>query len=231
MKKIKFTKVMMLTVALSSICSFTQAQEVEVSAGADLVSSYLWRGIYCGGASIQPTASVAVGGLSLTAWGSVGFEELYTREFDFNLTYGVGGFSVGITDLWFYSEGTKYFKYDAHETAHVFEASLGYDFGAASLSLNTVFTGDDYYKANGKRAYSTYIEAVAPFRLGGLDLKAELGLTPFESIYSNKLNVVNLGLTVAKEVRITDTFAIPAFTKITFNPYESQCYFIFGITL
>ncbi|MDR3253150.1 MAG: hypothetical protein LBT35_06295 [Tannerella sp.] len=231
MKTIKLFNVMMLTVALSSICSLTKAQEVEVSAGGDLVSSYLWRGIYCGGASIQPTASVALGGLSLTAWGSVGFEEFYTREFDFNLTYGVGGFSVGITDLWFFTGSEKYFKYDARETAHVFEATLGYDFGAASLSVNTVFSGNDYYKANGKRAYSTYIEAGVPFSLGGLDLKAELGLTPFESIYSDKLNVVNLGLSVGKEIRVTDSFAIPAFTKVVFNPYESQCYFIFGITL
>ena len=46
------------------------------------------------------------------------------------------------------------FKYGAHSTIHIFEATLGYDFGPLALSWNTYFAGDDYTKENGDRAYS-----------------------------------------------------------------------------
>lgn len=232
MKRVFFKKTVMFAVAFFATCTLAKAQGVEVSAGGDIVSSYIWRGQYLGGVSVQPGASVSVAGFSLTAWGSVGFDGFDAKEFDFTLGYSTGGFSAAITDYWFTTIGddANYFNYGAHSTAHIFEATLGYDFGPAAIVWNTNFTGSDY-KADGDRAYSTYIEANAPFKLGGLDMKAELGLTPWDGIYSDKLNVVNIGLTAGKEIRVTESFSIPAFTKITFNPYGEKCYFVFGISL
>jgi hypothetical protein len=235
MKRSNFKKLAMLAAAFLMTGFLAKAQEVEVSAGGDMVSSYIWRGQYLGGVSVQPGASVSVSGFSLAAWGSVGYDSRDTKEFDFTIGYGTGGFSVAITDYWFNTSNANgdinnYFDYAAHTTAHVFEATVGYDFGPAAIVWNTNFAGTDY-KAGGDRAYSTYIEASAPFKLGGLDLKAEAGMTPWEGIYSNKFNIVNIGLTVGKEIRITESFALPAFTKITFNPYEEKCYFVFGVSL
>jgi hypothetical protein len=232
MKSISLKKTAMIAVTLFAACTLAKAQGVEVSAGGDIVSSYIWRGQYLGGVSIQPGASVSVSGFSLTAWGSVGFDNLDTKEFDFTLGYSAGKFSAAITDYWFTVTGDEanYFDYGAHTTTHIFEATLGYDFGPVAVVWNTNFSGSDY-KAGGDRAYSTYIEAGVPFKLGGLDLKAELGLTPWEGLYSNKLNIVNIGLTAGKEIRVTESFTIPAFTKITFNPYVERCYFVFGVSI
>ncbi|KAA6345502.1 hypothetical protein EZS27_006952 [termite gut metagenome] len=213
----------------------------EVSVGADIVSGYVWRGTNLGGVSIQPSISVAHSGFSLTAWGSVGLESTDIKEFDLTLGYGIGGFSAALTDYWFdksYVGGddeiilvpNNYFKYAAHSTAHVYEATLGYDFGLFSLSWNTNFAGADYAKANGKRAYSSYAEAVVPFKLGGYDFAAEVGLTPWEGAYSNELNVTNIGLKVAKNIVVTESFTIPAFAKVVLNPNSEQAYFVFGIT-
>ena len=44
--------------------------KVEASVGADLVSSYIWRGQELGDVSIQPSVSLSWKGLSLTVWGS-----------------------------------------------------------------------------------------------------------------------------------------------------------------
>jgi subtilisin family serine protease len=232
MKKITFKKAVMFAVAFFATCGLAKAQGVEVSAGGDIVSSYIWRGQYLGGVSVQPGASLSVAGLSLTAWGSVGFDNSDIKEFDFTLGYGIGGFSAAITDYWFrYPDAINdYFDY-GDETAHMLEVTLGYDFGPAAISWNTYFAGADYAKANGDRAYSTYIEGSVPFKLGGLDLKAELGLSPWESIYSEKFNIVNIGLTAGKEIRVTESFAIPAFTKIIFNPHWKECFFVFGVSL
>lgn len=217
----------------------TMAQDkVEASVGADVVSSYIWRGTDCGGVSIQPSASIAYKGFSLGAWGSVGIDNADTKELDFTLGYSTRGFSAAITDYWFNpatnnmtgSDISSYFKYGTYSTGHVFEATLGYDFGPLAVSWNTNFAGNDARKENGDRAYSTYIGFSAPFTLGGLDWSAEVGLTPWEGAYSDKLNITNVSLKASKEIKITDSFSLPAFAQLTFNPYEDKAYFVFGVS-
>ena len=204
--------------------------KVVVSTGADLVSGYYWRGQNLGGVSIQPTISVAKKGFTLTAWGSVGFDKQDTRELDFTAGYAVGNLSLAVTDYYF--SPVKYFNYASHSTSHVYEATIGYNFGPLALSWNTNFAGSDYYKKDGSRAYSTYIEASAPFKLGGTDFKAEVGCTPWDGAYTtrtDKFAVNNIAVTASKELKITDSFSIPAFAKVAVNPETEGAYFVFGL--
>lgn len=235
MKKMKKQNVKITTAVAALMmvlgCSVAKAQEkVEVSVGADIVSSYIWRGTDCGGVSIQPAITVAKSGFSLGAWGSVGIDSDDDKELDLVLGYETGGFSVGVTDYWFYTDASeRYFDYKAHGT-HTFEATLGYDFGPLAISWNTNFAGSDYAKENGKRAYSSYFEAVVPFTLGGFDFAIECGGTPWEGAYADKFNITNVGLGVSKTIKVTDSFSVPAFAKVTTNPYEDKAYFVFGIS-
>ncbi len=233
------TKMIAATLLGMAVSFPVAAQEkTEASVGADLVSGYIWRGNDCGGVSIQPTLSVARSGFSLTAWGSAGFNSEDTKEVDLTASYTIGGLKLAVTDYWFNQSLTgsgmkknKYFDYGAHTTAHVFEGTIGYNFGLLALSWNTNFAGADYAKADRDRAYSTYIEAVAPFRLGELDFAAEIGFTPWEGMYADKFNVTNIGLKATKTIRITDTFTVPAFGKVVVNPYTEGAYFVFGLSL
>ena len=202
----------------------------------DIVSSYIWRGQDLGSAAVQPTLGVEYKGLSLTAWGSYGLVNTAdTKEFDLTLAYTTGGFNIGITDYWFSAgldpEG-RYFKYDAHGTNHVFEANTGYDFGFASLQWFTNFTGNDY-KADGKRAYSSYMEVVVPFKLATVDWTATAGAVPFESAQygTSGFAVTNLSLKATKEIKVTDTFSIPVFGQVVGNPCAQKAYLVFGFTL
>ena len=112
-------------------------KKVETTIKADFVNQYIWRGQDLGSAAIQPTLGVGYKGLSLSAWGSYGIADpADTKEFDLTLAYSAGGFNIGITDYWFnvgQDPEARYFKYDAHGTNHVFEATVGYDFAVASL--------------------------------------------------------------------------------------------------
>ena len=70
--------------------------KAEMTLRADIVSQYVWRGLNLGSASVQPTLGVSWKGLSLSAFGNMGFVDLSDpREIDLIGCYTTGGLSVG----------------------------------------------------------------------------------------------------------------------------------------
>jgi hypothetical protein len=209
--------------------------EVETTIGADIVSQYIWRGQELGDVSLQPTLGIAYKGLSLTAWGSVGLSNKdNTKEFDLTAAYTTGGFHIGVTDYWFNTPNERYFAYSAHETSHVFEANVGYDFGIASLNWYTNFAGNDGVNKDGKRAYSSYFEANVPFKLAACDWTATIGAVPYATSFygdANGFAVTNIGIKATKDIKVNDHFSIPIFAGITANPSTEKTFFIFGVSL
>lgn len=218
--------------------TFVAAQEdkVETTVGADIVSQYIWRGQDLGNVSLQPTLGVGYKGLSLTAWGSVGLVTDDTKELDLTLSYTVGGVNVGVTDYWFNTgldPKNRYFKYDAHGTNHLFEVNVGYDFGVVNAQWYTNFAGNDGTNNKGERAYSSYFEMSAPFKLATCDWSASLGMVPFATTsYGTKgFAVTNVTLKATKEMAVTDRFSIPVFAAVTANPCSQKAYLVVGFTL
>lgn len=218
--------------------NFVAAQEdkVETTVGADIVSQYIWRGQDLGNVSLQPTLGIGYKGLSLTAWGSVGLVTDDTKEFDITLSYSTGGFNVGVTDYWFNAgldPKNRYFKYDAHGTNHLFEVNIGYDFGVVNAQWFTNFAGNDGTNNKGERAYSSYFELSAPFRLATCDWSASLGLVPYAttSYGTTGFAVTNLTLKATKEIAVSDRFSIPVFAAVTGNPCSQKAYLVVGFTL
>ena len=224
--------------ALMSAAAIAQEKsEVETTVSADVVNQYIWRGQDLGNVSLQPTLELGYSGLTLTAWGSVGLTEASdTKEFDLTLGYTVGGFNIGVTDYWF-NDGldlqNRYFKYDAHSTNHVFEANIGYDFGVLSAQWYTNFAGNDGVNEDGDRAYSSYFELTAPFKLGGCEWEAALGAVPFRTSFygTNGFAVTNVSVKATKDIAITDKFTLPVFAGIAANPCSQKAYLTFGFTL
>ncbi len=219
-----------------SMTTFAQ-DEVETTISGDIVSSYIWRGQDLGNVSLQPTLGVGYKGLSLTAWGSVGLTDAAdTKEFDLTLGYSAGGFNIGVTDYWFNAgldPEDRYFMYDAHGTNHVFEATVGYDFGFASLQWYTNFAGNDGVNKDGDRAYSSYVEANIPFQLASVDWTATAGAVPFATDFygTTGFAVTNLALKASKDIKITDSFSLPVFGQVVANPCAQKAYLVLGFTL
>lgn len=208
-----------------------------VTIATDVVSQYVWRGLNIGSVSLQPSLDLQAYGLQLTAWGNIGLSEPQdTKELDLTLAYTTGGLTVSLTDYWF-NEGqdpeNRYFKYDSHGTNHLFEASVGYDFGPASLQWYTNIAGNDTRTKKGHRAYSSYVEAAVPFTFATVDWTATVGAVPFATEFyeTTGFAVTDLTLRADKELRITDTFAIPLFAQITANPHSQKAYLLVGFTL
>lgn len=234
----KVLRLYILTALLLIGAASTEAQEkVETTISSDFVNEYIWRGQKLGDVAVQPTLGVSYKGLSLTAWGSYGLTNPDdTKEFDLTLGYTIGGLNIGITDYWFSTgldpEG-RYFKYDAHGTNHVFEANIGYDFGPVALQWYTNFAGNDGTNKDGKRAYSSYVEATIPFSLASIDWTATAGAVPFAttSYGTSGFAVTTLSLRATKDIRVSDSFSIPIFGQVVANPCSQKAYLVLGFTL
>ena len=245
MKYLDMKKVGALALGLMAFAPAAMAQdEVETTVAADVVSQYIWRGQDLGHVSLQPTLGIGYKGLSLTAWGSVGLVNTGdTKEFDLTLAYNTGGFTIGVTDYWFNNVDDRYFEYASGKTAHVFEAHVGYDFGPVALNWYTNFAGNDGLNKNGKRAYSSYFEASAPFKLGGCDWEAAVGAVPYATdfYYGHKdadgkilptgFAVTNVSVKATKDIKITDSFSVPVFAQVAANPSSEKAYLVVGFTL
>jgi len=203
-------------------------KKLTVDVGADLVSAYVWRGMYMTGVSIQPSLSLSAYGLTIEAWGSTDFLANF-KELDFILSYEMKGFSATIGDYWWKGEGESYFR-DAG--SHHLEVMLGYTFSGKiplSLEVYTMFTGDEDKDDEGRKYYSTYIAARYPFTVGNIDFEAGIGVSPWKGMYYRKAAVADVTLKASKNVQITEKYALPVFAELIFAPAQDNAYLVFSV--
>lgn len=233
MKTLRKTNSIWLAILLFAGMFTAQAQDrVEADLTLDLVSSSVWRGVYQGRTALQPEVSLGWKGLALSAWGTAGIAD-DVREIDLTLSYTIGGLTVSVVDYWCNSDTQRYFDYRPNSTGHCFEGAVAYDFGPVKASWQTFFAGNDLQEADGRRAFSSYLEIAAPFRLAGLDWEATAGVVPWASDYyeTKSFNVINLSLQVAKDIPITDRFSLPLFGRLIANPTVGKLFFVAGLTI
>lgn len=229
MKAQKLLLVLLIIVGMNT----ARAQDkVEADLTVDFVSSYIWRGMDLGGAALQPELSVGWKSLSLSASGNAGITD-NLRELDLTLSYTIGGFSLSVVDYWSDTEGKRYFDYKPESTEHSFEGAIEYDFGPVKASWQTIFAGSDYQETDEKRAFSSYLEISAPFRLGSLEWEATVGMVPWASDYyeTEGFSLNCLSLMASKDIQITEKFSLPFYAKLIANPTSRKFYFVAGFTL
>ncbi|OAV66309.1 hypothetical protein Barb6_02627 [Bacteroidales bacterium Barb6] len=204
-------------------------KKFEVTPSADLVSSYVWRGVYTAGASFQPGVTLSYAGLSLGAWGSTDFLDGGSNEFDLALGYSFGNVSLGVTDYWWSGRDALY----TDKGSHLYEATVGYGIGNLSLQWNTFFAGDQDKKENGDNQFSTYVEASYGFDVQGVTLTPTVGISPWTGIYHGADNTgfgfSQLSLTASKSLKITDSFSLPVFAQAIYSPTTEKAFMVFGI--
>lgn len=208
----------------------TETNGFTANIGADVVSTYIWRGQKLDDLAVQPGISIGYKGFELGAWGSTSLVGTGYKELDLSLSYTIGGFSAVFTDYWCGNDSYNSFNY-SDTTLHTFEFGLGYDFGFLSVSWYTNLWGAMGSKANGDDAYSSYFEVAAPFKLGDLEWQAAMGITPWENDYygAEKFALINIGLTATKKIEF-EKFTLPLYAQLTANPTAKKMYLSFGVT-
>ena len=195
----------------------TPSREIglSVEVGADVVSSYLWRGQNLGGLAIQPSITLDWKGLYVSGWGNIGadnwtFENL-NPELDITIGYDNYGLQLDLTHLDYFG-GESYFpkggfKAQEIESSSTMEAHAGFHLGdlveSVPLAIDwytTIYGADCYLNEAGEwqRAWSTYIQVGYTFNLPlGVDLTTNVGFTPWRGMYSNYDEVWKNAKTVA----------------------------------
>ncbi len=228
MKKVIIT-LAFLVATISISAQEKKESKFSVDAGADLVSSYVWRGMYQTGVSVQPSLNLSVYGITLGAWGSNDFSTL-AKEVDFYVSYEIGGFSATITDYWWMGEGESFFK---KREGHLFEVGLSYTFSEKfplSLGVNKMFAGEIDKDEDGKQMYSTYISASYPFRVKEVECEVGIGISPAKGLYSDKFDLATISAKASKKIEVTDKFALPVFVELLLAPAQDNAYLVFGLT-
>ena len=224
MKKTKtiFAIIMMASIAFLSTNNL-KSQEEEgsaVSAGFDLYSTYVWRGVAYGGPSLQPYVDFTTGGFSVGAWGSQSYDG--GQEMDLYLSYGFDfGLSLGLTD--YYYPGTPYFEFSDSLGAHGFELNLGYEISGFSIGANYMLN-----EAGGAGTAGGDMYFELGYALGAVDLFVGAGDGWHTS--DGEFAVCNVGLGTSKDIKVTESFTIPLSGSVILNPETEQFYIVAGLS-
>lgn len=210
--------------------------------GVDFQSRYIWRGIQLGGnsSSAQPYIEFSTGKFTVGAWGAYNLGGTSTgNEADLYVSYSVSDvFSLTVTDYFFPTDGNfqGYFPYNE---GHIFEGMIsfaGTESFPIGLSVATNFGGAIKYDDNGeeKSAYSTYVELSYGTAVGDTELKLFAGAV-FDDNNSYYLTdgsgLINLGISVAKEIKFSSSFSLPINAALILNPDAENIYLTFGFSL
>ena len=192
--------------------------------GADLVSSYVWRGTQFGsGAHIQPYMDLGSGNLTGGVWGSFPTSAKGGgNELDLWVSYDFGPLALTITNYTFPGEGGAY-----SEGEGLFEGD--YTELAASTSLGGIDISAGYFT----EVEALYVEVGTS--VGAIDIALGYG-----DDQSDPLNLgtyagggsglVNMSFSGSKDIQITDSFALPVFGSFIVNTEAETAFLVFGVS-
>lgn len=216
-----------------------QERGVKFTGGTDLVSTYVWRGVYESGPAFQPTLTMTAGNFSATAWGSVDFDNNY-KEMDLTLAYALGPVILSVADLyWTGHNDDRYFVFD-DRSPHRIEVGASWVVSEKvpfTLSWYTILFGAADVNDKGERAYASYFEAACPFTVKTVGMRVGVGVVPWNAAatyYSGNRDfyVQNVFLNAGKSWNIKgmDSMSIGVFTNLIWNPALEDVNFTGGIS-
>jgi len=235
---------------LSALNFSLSAQQLSVNVGADFASRYVWRGLNINDQpNIQPAITLKLSGLQFGFWGSYGLshtntsDELHStsHEIDTWLSYSFAiensvTVTAVVTDYYYPDGGIRIGNFNNYDDksgpgAHLIEA--GVTIGGPEL-LPFILSGYvNVYNDSGSNAYFQidYLTRIDDFGLGFF-----IGGSPGSKenpIYygTEKFNLINIGMKISKQIKITESFSLPVSGSYIINPRAEISYLIFTVSI
>lgn len=188
--------------------------------GADLVSSYVWRGTQFGsGAHIQPYMDLGSGNLTGGVWGSFPTSAKGGgNELDLWVSYDFGLLALTVTNYTFPSEGGVYADGEGLFNGDYTEL-------AASTSIMGVDLSAGYFT----EVEALYVEL--GFSTGAVDIALGYGDDQADGFYAGGgSGLVNMSFSGSKDIQISDNYALPVVGSFILNPEAETAFLVFGIS-
>ena len=188
--------------------------------GADLVSSYVWRGTQFGsGAHIQPYMDLGSGNLTGGVWGSFPTSAKGGgNELDLWVSYDFGPLALTVTNYTFPGEAGAYSKGEGLFNGDYTEI-------AASTSIIGVDLSAGYFT----EVEALYIELGTS--IGAVDVALGYGDDQSDPFYADGgSGLVNMSFSGSKDIQISDSYALPVFGSFIINPEAETAFLVFGIS-
>mgnify|MGYP001209489853 FL=1 len=188
--------------------------------GADLVSSYVWRGAQFGsGAHIQPYMDLGSGNLTGGVWGSFPTSAKGGgNELDLWVSYDFGPLALTVTNYTFPGEGGVYADGEGLFNGDYTEL-------AASTSIMGVDLSAGYFT----EVEALYVEL--GFSTGAVDIAFGYGDDQADGFYAGGgSGLVNMSFSGSKDIQISDNYALPVFGSFIINPEAETAFLVFGIS-
>ena len=250
MKRNRVLSVLLTLVMIGITAETISAQHLSLSAGGDIVSRYIWRGINVNDqVNIQPYITFNYGDFSLGTWGSYGLSHLNSSDKDYalqaefdtwlSLTF-VHTKTVNVTaiftDYFFPNNGKKFSNFHNYDNpdgpgAHTIEAGL---ILAGGEEFPLSFAGYvNIYNDRGNNAYfqADYTTSLNEFTLD-MFLGAAKGSADNQDYYgTDKFSIINTGVKVSKSVKITENYSLPIYFSYIVNPNSGLVFFVLGVSI
>lgn len=214
MKNLKNTFIGLFTL----VVAFTTQNVVAQDFGADVVSSYVWRGSEQASstASIQPYVAHSIGeNIEVGVWSSYSLVNGGT-ELDPYVSANIGPVSVTATNYTYFA-GSDFGPFDfesGDEPLTGLEISGSTQLGPVSLLAGYFLDGEDMYVEAG-------------FNLAGLDLAVGMGDNGYtDEGVGGDMALVNVSIAYEKSIG-----SLPAFGQLVYNPDADAMFVVFGISL
>jgi len=214
----------MLIAVIPSVFPSLYSQEKQSSwtLGADLVSSYIWRGTKQGiGPHLQPYTEYSAGPVTGGLWGT--FDLHGYREVDLYLSLDLpGGFTLNLQDYWMADQ--PWADFTALSGSHALEAGIGYE--SDHVSLNTGYIVNE---AGGAGSYGgdLYLESRFSFDFFTIIMGAGNGWYTGDG----RFKVCCLGLESGREFTLDDSLTIPVTVQMVYNPDNKKVFLTAGLSL
>jgi hypothetical protein len=243
--------ILLIMVFFPLVSQPNEPSESNLTFGADIVSRYIWRGINLGGPSphVQPYIEYAAGnsGLAIGFWGSYGLGAgSALTEADLYISYTpVDYLTFTVTDYFFPSDipfsRDRYFNYKEGETSHTIEGMVSFN-GTESFPISVLFAmnlyGADGTDPDGENYFAKYLELgySTTYRDTGIDVFAGMALDNpdtaqgAEGWYGESAGLINLGITLSKNIRFSEAISVPAFSSLVLNPEAGNIYMVIGLS-
>lgn len=248
MKKKTYRAVLFVILVMAFTPAAPAEDGISVNTSADLYNRYIWRGLDIASTpSIQPSLSVVNGGFELGTWGAytLSNEASDADEIDFWLSYthpfsnGVS-ISAVVTDYYFPNSGIKFFNFNNHDV--VIDDTIP-DPGAHTIEIGFSITGQEsfpitftgYLNVHNDAGSNTYFQLDYPVTVNETNLNfffgAAGGSKDNAGYYgTDKFAVINLGVTVVREIKVSESFSLPFTVSLIVNPRAEISYLQTGIS-